>query len=68
LLKLNERRVAEDRRDRYWLYVETNCAATPQLQEPIHDPARFPRHEVVKVQYNWLEVDAMTKSMRLREQ
>ena len=46
LLSPNERRVAEDRRDCYWLYVVTNCAAEPQLQEPIEDPARFPWHEV----------------------
>jgi hypothetical protein len=48
LLTPNERRVAEDRRDCYWLYVVTNCA----LQEPsgpprcrnritIRDPARL---------------------------
>ncbi len=68
LLTPNERRVAEDRRDCYWLYVVTNCHIAPQLQEPIRDPARFPWHEVVKVQHYWLEVDAMTKPMRLREQ
>jgi superfamily II DNA or RNA helicase/predicted GIY-YIG superfamily endonuclease len=68
LLTPNERRVAEDRRDCYWLYVVTNCNATAQLQEPIRDPARFPWHEVVKVQHYWLEVNAMTKPMRLREQ
>ncbi|MBM3127634.1 MAG: DUF3883 domain-containing protein [Chloroflexi bacterium] len=67
LLTPNERRVAEDRRDCYWLYVVTNCNATPQLQAPIHDPARFPWHEVVKVQHYWLEVDAMTKPMQVRE-
>lgn len=67
LLTPNERRVAEDRRDCYWLYVVTNCNATPQLQEPIRDPARFPWHEVVKVQHYWLEVDAMTQPMQLRE-
>ena len=68
LLTPNERRVAEDRRDCYWLYVVTNCAAEPQLQEPIEDPARFPWHEVSKVQHYWLEVDAMTKPMQVREE
>ena len=34
LLTPNERRVAEDRHDCYWLYVVTDCAATPRLQEP----------------------------------
>ena len=68
LLSPNERRVAEDRRDCYWLYVVTNCAAEPQLQEPIEDPARFPWHEVTKVQHYWLQVDAMTKPMQIREE
>lgn len=67
LLTPNERRVAEDRRDCYWLYVVTNCNTMPTLQEPIRDPARFPWHEVVKVQHYWLEVDAMTQPMQLRE-
>lgn len=67
LLTPNERRVAEDRRDCYWLYVVTNCHAEAQLQEPIHDPARFPWHEVVKVQHYWLQVDAMTQPMQVRE-
>ena len=64
----NEHRVAEDRRDCYWLYVVTNCADKPQLQEPIRDPASFPWHEVRKVQHYWLKVDAMTKPMRVREE
>ena len=67
LLTPNERRVAEDRRDCYWLYVVTNCNDTPKLQDPIRDPARFPWHEVVKVQHYWLEVDAMTSPARVRE-
>ncbi|MBT7298621.1 MAG: DUF3883 domain-containing protein, partial [Victivallales bacterium] len=67
LLTPNERRVAEDRRECYWLYVVTNCAATPELQEPVRDPARFPWHEVSKVQHYWLEVNAMTKPMGLSE-
>ena len=68
LLTPNERRVAEDRRDCYWLYVVTNCASEPQLQEPIRDPASFPWHEVSKVQHYWLEVDAMTRPMQVREE
>ena len=59
--------MAEDRRDCYWLYVVTNCAGKPTLQEPIRDPARFPWHEVKKVQHYWLEVNAMTKPMTVRE-
>ena len=49
LLTPNERRVAEDRRDCYWLYVVTHCNTTPQLREPIKDPARLQWTEVVKV-------------------
>jgi len=67
LLTPNERRVAEDRRDCYWLYVVTNCGSKPQLQEPIKDPARFSWHEVSKVQHYWLDVNAMTKPMVVRE-
>ena len=47
--------------------VVTNCAAEPQLREPIADPACIPWHEVAKVQHYWLEVDAMTKPMQVRE-
>ena len=67
LLTPNERRVAEDRRDCYWLYVVTNCAGDPQLQEPVMDPAQHPWHEVRKVQHYWLEVDTLTQPMVFRE-
>ena len=67
LLTPNEKRVAEDRRDCYWLYVVTNCSTVPTMQEPIKDPARFPWHEVTKVQHYWLEVNAMTRPMMVRE-
>ena len=56
LLTPNERRVAEDRRDCYWLYVVTDCNATPRLQQPIKDPAQIDWHQVVKVQHYWLDV------------
>ena len=68
LLTPNERRVAEDRRDCYWLYIVTNCAGEPVMQEPIQDPAKFPWHEVSKVQHYWMQVDAMTKPMMMREE
>jgi len=41
LLTPNERRVAEDRPDCFWLYVVTDCDKAPRLQEPIRDPARL---------------------------
>lgn len=67
LLTPNERRVAEDRRDCYWLYIVTDCLTKPKLQEPIRDPARFAWNEVKKVQHYWLEVNAMTQPMTVRE-
>jgi len=67
LLTPNERRVAEDRRDCYWLYIVTNCQEKPVLQEPILDPARFSWNEVNKVQHYYLSVDAMTQPMQVRE-
>ncbi len=67
LLTPNERRVAEDRPDCYWLYVVTDCETTPRLQEPIRDPARLDWHEVKKVAHYYLSVDAMTRPMQVRE-
>jgi len=67
LLTPNERRVAEDRRDCYWLYIVTNCNAKPTLQEPVKDPARLEWHEVKKVDHYYLSVNAMTRPMEVRE-
>ena len=67
LLSPNEHRVAEDRPDCFWLYVVTNCAGDPVLQEPILNPAQFEWHEVSKVQHYWLQVDAMTIPIQARE-
>lgn len=67
LLTPNERRVAEDRRDCFWLYVVTNCSTEPQLQEPIRDPARLDWTEVTKVAHYYLSVNALTKPMQVRE-
>jgi superfamily II DNA or RNA helicase len=63
----NEKRVAEDRRDIYWLYIVTNCKDTPTLHEPITDPARLEWHEVRKVDYYSIRVDTSTGVMRLFE-
>lgn len=59
LLTPNERRVAEDRRDCYWLYVVTHCNTTPRLREPIKDPARLQWTEVVQVQHYRLDTRAL---------
>lgn len=67
LLTPNERRVAEDRRDCYWLYVVTNCALKPALQEPVQDPARFTWNEISRVAHYWLESSVVTKPMIARE-
>lgn len=67
LLTPNERRVAEDRRDCYWLYIVTNCAKNPTLQDPVKDPARLEWREVTKVAHYYLSVNAMTRPMQVRE-
>lgn len=48
-------------------YIANRCFSDPTLHESIRDPARFPCHEVKKVQHYWLKVDAMTKPMEVRE-
>jgi superfamily II DNA or RNA helicase len=67
LLTPNERRVAEDRRECFWLYVVTNCTVEPRLQDPIADPARFPWNEVKQVAHYYLTVNALTQPMQVRE-
>jgi SNF2 family DNA or RNA helicase len=67
-LSPNEKRIAEDRRDLYWLYVVTHCDTTPNLEDPIKDPAKFEWHEVKKVEHYRLDVNAMTQPMELKEQ
>ncbi len=68
LLTPNERRVAEDRRDCYWLYIVTNCKEEPKLQEPVKDPARLKWHEVKKVDHYYLSIEAVTHRMEIREE
>jgi superfamily II DNA or RNA helicase len=68
LLTPNERRVAEDRRDCYWLYVVTDCDAVPRLQDPVRDPARLDWNEVTKVAHYYLSVDATQRPMGLSEE
>ena len=67
LLTPNERRVAEDRRDCYWLYIVTHCNSTPRLEDPVKDPARYEWHEVSKVDHYYLSVDALSRPMRVRD-
>ena len=67
LLTPNERRVAEDRRDCYWLYIVTDCNTAPTLQEPVRDPAKFEWHEVKKISHYYLSVDSISQPMKVRE-
>ena len=68
LLTPNERRVAEDRPDCYWLYIVTNCATEPVLQDPIPAPAQFPWREVTEVKHYHLSVNALKQPMEVREE
>jgi superfamily II DNA or RNA helicase len=61
ILTPNERRVAEDRPDCYWLYVVSNCNDAPTL-DAIPNPARFPWHEVQKVAHYTLSLDDMRRT------
>ncbi len=63
----NEKRVAEDRRDCYWLYVVTNCGVSPVLQEPVADPAALEWHEVKQVAHYYLSVNALTRPIGFAE-
>ena len=67
LLTPNEHRVAEDRRDCYWLYVVTGCDSHPQLQEPIRDPARLGWQQVTKIAHYYLSVEAMTRPIKAQD-
>ena len=62
LLTPNELRVAQDRRDCYWLYVVTNCNTKSTLFPPIKDPAQLPWGEVVKVQHYALKLQDLRRS------
>lgn len=50
LLTPNEHRVAQDRRDCYWLYIVKGCKTKPTVM-PVKDPAQLPWGEIVKVQH-----------------
>ena len=51
VLTPNEHRVAQDRRDCYWLYVVTDCGTPQPKVRPIKDPASQNWQPVQKVQY-----------------
>ncbi len=66
LLTPNERRVAEDRKDCFWLYVVTHCDTQPQIYK-VENPGTKPWHEVVKVEHYYLTVDALKQPAEVRE-
>jgi hypothetical protein len=79
ILKRSKRRVAENRpacraapgagrRDRYWLYVVTGCKSRPNLQGPIKNPARFPWHEVKKVNHYYVSVAVLMQPTQVRDE
>jgi hypothetical protein len=59
----NEKRVAEDRSDCYWLYVVTDCkSGSPVLNQPILNPSKMPWHEVMKIEHYYLTLSAITRA------
>jgi hypothetical protein len=46
----NEYRVAQDRRDCYWIYVVTNCKTAPHLKT-VKDPAQYKWLPVAKIEH-----------------
>jgi hypothetical protein len=63
LLTPNEHRVAEDRRDCYWLYVVTNCNATPTLTT-VRDPVIQPWSPVQKIQHFTLSASSLARAAK----
>jgi SNF2 family DNA or RNA helicase len=55
----NEHRVAEDRRDCYWLYVVTDCATEQPKLQTHQDPAHFGWREVSQVAHYTLPTGAL---------
>jgi len=61
VLTPNEYRVAQDRRDCYWLYVVTDCKAEPKLTT-VKDPASQAWQPVRKVQHYTLSVVSLVRA------
>jgi superfamily II DNA or RNA helicase len=67
MLTPNEHRVAEDRRDCYWLYVVTDCDTDQPKLHDHPDPARFGWREVTQVAHYTLPVSAMKQKQADRD-
>jgi hypothetical protein len=63
VLTPNEKRVAEDRRDCYWLYVVTKCAVKPEVSR-IRDPASLSWQPVRKIDHYTLPLDRITERIQ----
>lgn len=58
----NEKRVAEDRPECYWLYVVTECkSGDPVLISPVANPARLPWHEISKIEHYQITLSAIQR-------
>ncbi len=57
----NEHRVAEDRRDCYWLYVVTECATDQPKLTAVFDPASRPWEAITKVAHFQLSSKKLAK-------
>jgi superfamily II DNA or RNA helicase len=62
ILTPNEHRVAEDRRDCYWLYVVTDCGSNVPKLHDYKDPARFGWQEVKHVAHYQLSLGSLPPS------
>jgi superfamily II DNA or RNA helicase len=61
ILTPNEHRVAEDRRDCYWLYVVTNCITRAPHLSTIRNPADKPWEAITKIAHFRLSTGALSK-------
>jgi superfamily II DNA or RNA helicase len=59
ILTPNEHRVAEDRRDCYWLYVVTGCGSESPRLSPVVDPAKYGWQAISKVQHFTLSLSVL---------
>jgi len=66
LLTPNERRIAEDRPDCYWLYVVTECKGDRSSKSQSRT-LRACGARGHKVSHYYLSVDAITGTMQVRE-
>ncbi|MBI4535548.1 MAG: DUF3883 domain-containing protein, partial [Ignavibacteriae bacterium] len=67
LLTPNEHRIAEDRRDCYWLYVVVDCGSDSPRLITERDPAAKPWHEVKKVAHYTLSVRSVGDTWKVSE-